>query len=219
MTYGYMALGVTMSTARLTDPPEVDASDLGSDGIDEPLPQLAPKAQKRFAEMLGTHFASVWRLGRRLGLPSAVAEELAQEAFLVASRKLELVNKGRERAFLFGVMLRLAANLRRTAAWQREAIAAGNVDSATLDEQPSTDQLVQQKQQRLILDSIFEDMSDQFREVMILFEIEECSLQEIAEALGIPEGTASSRLRRARDDFARRVQRLKANLSHGKELP
>jgi hypothetical protein len=41
------------------------------------FPALSATEQRRLAQMLGTHFASVWRLARRMGLPSAQAEEVA----------------------------------------------------------------------------------------------------------------------------------------------
>jgi RNA polymerase sigma-70 factor (ECF subfamily) len=45
------------------------------------------------------------------------------------------------------------------------------------------------------------------RSVFVLFEIEELSTQEIAVLLGIPTGTAASRLRRAREEFDRLLAR------------
>jgi RNA polymerase sigma-70 factor (ECF subfamily) len=48
-----------------------------------------------------------------------------------------------------------------------------------------------------------------------MFELEELSTQEIATILDIPAGTVASRLRRAREEFERRVTRL--NLRGGKK--
>jgi len=45
--------------------------------------------------------------------------------------------------------------------------------------------------------------------VFVLFELEERSAREIAALLAIPVGTAKSRLRRARDEFALRTARLR----------
>ncbi len=61
-------------------------------------PALEPTC--RLTQALTTHFPGVWRLGRRLGLPSAIAEEVAQEAFLVLAKRLETVEAGLERASL-----------------------------------------------------------------------------------------------------------------------
>ena len=50
----------------------------------------------------------------------------------------------------------------------------------------------------------------ELRAVFVLFEIEELSLSEIAGLLGIPAGTAASRLRRARETFRAIVKRRQA---------
>jgi len=56
-------------------------------------------------------------------------------------------------------------------------------------------------------------MSDTFWEVLTLYEIEELTVPEIAVALDIPEGTAASRLRRAREEFRRKAARLSADIA------
>ena len=60
-----------------------------------------------------------------------------------------------------------------------------------------------------MLDELLEQLPDELRRVLVLAEIEECTVPEIAELEGIAVGTAASRLRRARGLFreiAARVQ-------------
>ena len=75
---------------------------------------------------------------------------------------------------------------------------------------PLAEELLEQKQQRALLDRILQSMSDAFREVLTLYEIEELTLPEVAVALEIPEGTAASRLRRAREEFSRKIKKFVA---------
>ena len=56
------------------------------------------------------------------------------------------------------------------------------------------------------------DMPDDLREVFVLFEIEEISIQDIAVTLEIPIGTVGSRLRRARQAFQQAVTRHRARI-------
>ena len=56
------------------------------------------------------------------------------------------------------------------------------------------------------------DMPDDLREVFVLFEIEEISIQDIATTLEIPIGTVGSRLRRARQAFQQAVTRHRARI-------
>ena len=52
--------------------------------------------------------------------------------------------------------------------------------------------------------------SSELRVVFVLFELEELSVPEIAKIVGVPEGTASSRLRRAREEFQKAAKRVRA---------
>ena len=97
------------------------------------------------------------------------------------------------------------------------ALNGQELDSA--DAMPQAEELLAQKQQRAILDRILESMSDAFREVLTLYEIEELTLPEIAAALEIPEGTAASRLRRARKEFSRKIGRFSASTARFEEEP
>jgi len=59
-----------------------------------------------------------------------------------------------------------------------------------------------------MLDRVLSDMDGDLRTVFVLYEFEELSMAEIADALSIPRGTVASRLRRARGDFRDRVRAL-----------
>lgn len=174
------------------------------------FPRLTLEQQQRLARMLASHFDVVWRAGRRTGLSSAQAEENAQEAFAVCARKLDLIQVGRERAYLLGVAVRLAQNTRRLVASQLELVRLDASHEQSVDARPRADELLAQKEQREVLDRILDSMSDAFREVLTLYEIHDLTLGEIADALEIPEGTAASRLRRAREEFADKLERYLA---------
>jgi RNA polymerase sigma-70 factor (ECF subfamily) len=65
--------------------------------------------------------------------------------------------------------------------------------------------LTEQRRAAAILDRLLAAMELDLRAVFVLDEIEEMSRAEIAQVLGIPEGTVASRLRRARQDFQGRL--------------
>jgi RNA polymerase sigma-70 factor (ECF subfamily) len=197
--------------------PAFDDDVRGRDAADFPL--LTSEQERRLAWMFETHFDSVWRAGRRMGLLEAQAEENAQEVFALAARKLDCIQIGRERAFLLGVAVRLAANMRRWLSGRIDQADAEPLEHDALDSKPSAEDLLDQKQQRSVLDQILSSMPAGLREVFTLYEIEELNVPEIAEALGIPEGTATSRLRRAREDFSGKLGRFASRTARYKEAP
>jgi RNA polymerase sigma-70 factor (ECF subfamily) len=62
-------------------------------------------------------------------------------------------------------------------------------------------------------------MRDDLRTVFVLHDIEGLTMAEIADALALNPGTVASRLRRAREDFNRRVTRAEARLQPREVLP
>jgi RNA polymerase sigma-70 factor (ECF subfamily) len=161
-----------------------------------PVPGTAPH---RVAAALARHFALVWRTLRRFGVPEADVDDNAQLAFLTLSSRLGDVAEGAERSFLLGTCLRLAANQRRKHARRPEDLE-GDSDQR-LGELPNPEEAMQSKERRELLDQGLELLPLEQRTVFVLYELEGFSLPEIAESLAIPLGTATSRLRRAREKF------------------
>jgi RNA polymerase sigma-70 factor (ECF subfamily) len=163
-----------------------------------------------------THIGFVWRALRRLGLSEADASDATQRVFVVATARLQRIEPGREHAFLFGTATRLAANFRRSAARR----PVDPLDDALLDDmaadQPSTEELVDQRRARVVLDDILDGMTEDLRTVFVLYELEQMTMAEIAELLSVPTGTVASRLRRGREHFQERVSR---RARHSKGTP
>ncbi|MEI9953386.1 MAG: sigma-70 family RNA polymerase sigma factor [Pseudomonadota bacterium] len=157
------------------------------------------------------HFDGVWRLLRRLGLPQVDADDAAQQVFIIACRRFTSIQPGSERAFLFGCALKLAAKWRASQRQPVQPTATGELDSVE-DDVPSVEELVERHRARALLDVILSSMPNELRTVFVLFELEEFTSYEIAALLGIPRGTATSRLRRAREDFAKRLSRVESRL-------
>lgn len=154
--------------------------------------------------MFEAHYDLVWRVLRRVGLPDATAEDGAQQVFLIASRRMSDIEPGKERAFLCATAVKVAGPLRSRP--QREA-PVDEVPEQVDDRTPAD--LVQRKQQRDLLDRLLAQLDEDVRTVLVLTELEGLSKREVAEALGIPEGTAASRLRRAREELAKLMSRWK----------
>jgi RNA polymerase sigma-70 factor (ECF subfamily) len=154
------------------------------------------------------HFDVVWRSLRRLGVPPGSVDDAAQQVFIVAARKLDTIHVAGEKPYLLGIAVRIASDARRSQARRREVPRDEAEEGDRVDPQPSPEDLVDRKRAREILDRVLSAMPMDLRAAFTMFEIEEMSVPEVASALGIPVGTAASRLRRARQQFHEIVRRL-----------
>jgi RNA polymerase sigma-70 factor (ECF subfamily) len=188
----------------------MDPQRLGSDALAEARGRVAssvPPAgtdSARFRQMFEEHFPFVWRTLRRLGVSEASVADASQRVFFATARRLDDVPDDRARAFLFGTARRVAADFRRLS---RRLVPTDEGEGIVDFTAPTTEELVDQKRAREILDDMLDRLQDDLREVLVLQEGEGMSLSEIADLLDIPLGTAASRLRRAREEFRRLLKR------------
>ena len=147
-----------------------------------------------------------WRMLRRFGVPAERVEDLYQQVFLITAERLDDVQPGSERSFVYGVTLRVARSFLRSTG--REVL--GDEPDLRTGEELDADDLLDQRRLIEVCDHILGRLKPNLREVFILHEIEGLSGSEIARLLRIPEGTVHSRLRRARIRVRREVEALGA---------
>lgn len=175
-----------------------------------PLPTCSPRASSstpdaRIRWLVDHFYSEVVRAARQFGISGTDAEDVAQRVFLLASRKLDQILPGSERAFLFGTAIRVAGDVRRSAVVRRE-IVHEEIDPSQTG--ANTDSIVDQLKAREMLDQLIESMPEDLRPVFILYEMEEMTAAQISSALNLPAGTVASRLRRSREWFQRAVTSL-----------
>jgi RNA polymerase sigma-70 factor (ECF subfamily) len=168
-------------------------------------------------QLVEIHADFVWRSLRRLGVPDGSADDATQQVFLVAQAKLGHIQTGRERAFLFSVALNVAAHVRRSGARRREVSEAHALELA--DPRPLPDAELDARRARALLDEVLDALSVELRTVFVLFELEEMSMAEISDVLEIPPGTVASRLRRAREEFHKVAERVRARVERRPTCP
>jgi RNA polymerase sigma-70 factor (ECF subfamily) len=168
------------------------------------MPASTPDVRLR--EMISCNLDFVWRSLRRLGVPELTADDCTQEVFLVASRRLDDIEVGRERSFLFATSLRVASDARRAQA--RRGEHADDALGELADDGPGPAELVDRGRARAVLDRVLDTLELDLRTVFVLYELEEMQVPEIAATLDVPVGTVSSRLRRARVAFREAAQRI-----------
>lgn len=152
----------------------------------------------RLRRLVEEHYEFVWRTMKRLGVEEAELDDWVQEVFIVAARKEQEIVEGKERGFLFRTASNHAAHARRSRARRREV--ALPEDLALVDHR-TPDRALDHGDKLGKFYSVIMRMSAELREVFLLFEVEQFTQAEIAEALQIPAGTVASRIRRARESF------------------
>jgi RNA polymerase sigma-70 factor (ECF subfamily) len=175
-----------------------------------PRANRPPEQEARIAALVRDHFDFVWRSLRRQGLPAEAADDAAQQVFLIASRRIADIEVGAERSFLFQTALRVGLDARR--AWQRrqERVRSDGDFSELRDSAPSPEDEAHRRRSLELLDEILGSLDEKLRVPFVLFELEGLEVKEIANLLGLPTGTAASRLRAAREEFHAAAKRLRA---------
>jgi RNA polymerase sigma-70 factor (ECF subfamily) len=149
--------------------------------------------------VIAHHYPFIWRVLRGLGLSRADAEDAAQQVFMIATRKLHLIAPDRVRSYLYGTAVRVASNARRGISRRRET--AGIPDDLMEDDGRGPEQIAEVQNARALLDELLSQLPEKQRRVLVLAEVEQLEIQEIAALERIPAGTAASRLRLARGRF------------------
>jgi RNA polymerase sigma-70 factor (ECF subfamily) len=171
------------------------------------VPELVHAREERLRRAVDEHYLFVWRTLRRLGVPEDEADDVAQEVFLVFSRKLEAIEPHTERGFLFRTATYSAMHAQRRFRRQRSLEESAAVLEGD-GEHPSAEEDAERQETLALLDELLAKLPDDLRAVVILCDLEEMTMNEAAEILSVPAGTIASRLRRARAELAARMTRI-----------
>ena len=150
-----------------------------------------------FSVLVQRHQDRVYRFVLRMTGCREDALELTQETFLRAFRALP---SWRPDA-LFGTWLfRIAANVATDSLRRRKLARYVPLDECEdlVAHAPGPEEIVQDRERCRLLESALEQLPLDYREVLLLREIEEMSYSDIAQVLRIREGTVKSRIARAR---------------------
>jgi len=172
---------------------------------------VAPAAD-RVRRALDAHYDAIWRFLRRLGVPHGDVEDAAQKVFIVFAERISSIDAKAERSFLFASALRVASDARRKASNSRELLAFDRESLDAPDSSPMADEQIDARRRRRWLDEVLDSLSEDHRAVLVLVDIEEQTMADASDALGIPPGTVASRLKRARELFEAGAQTLKDKL-------
>lgn len=154
-----------------------------------------------FASLFRALAPGVLRSLRRLGVPERDLDDVAQEVFVTLHRKLpELREPAAARAYAYAIALRHAADHRKRAHVRREE-PRGDELPERAGSAPQLGAILAEERRRS-LERALAELDDDKRAVLVLHELEELPLREVADAVGVPLQTAYSRLVAAKKKLA-----------------
>ena len=184
------------------------------------LARLAARDPRAFNELVELYGDRVYRLLFRMLGRREEAEDMAQEVFVQVFKAMD---QFRGDAKLGTWIYRIAVNLskkrvkylsrRRSGAEDElepiaERRALGEAGGVTAGELSRPDHLVEGYQMETLVKRCIAELPEDFREILVLGDVEDLAYEEIVEITGLPVGTVKSRLHRARALLREQVETL-----------
>jgi RNA polymerase sigma-70 factor (ECF subfamily) len=166
------------------------------------------------AQIYEDQFDFVWRNARRLGVPEASADDVTQDVFLVVQRRLaDYDGRAPIQAWIFGILVRVVRDHRRS--FRRKGarhvtLEQASTSVAVVTHGTSPNDLVEQAERVRLFEQLLAELDEDKRTLLILSELEQWTLREIAELFGSNTNTIYSRVRAAKRAFEQAHARLRA---------
>jgi len=167
--------------------------------------------QAAWDQIVRQHWRKVFNLAYKFVGRHDEAEDLTQDIFLKIFKALHTFDRRANfQTWLISISRNLCIDHYRSVRKERQTIAR-EVD--TTDLQPASRErtpyaLAEHQDLRAQLKQALETLPNTLRTAVVLRDLQELSYQEIADHLGLPEGTVKSRINRGRLELARQLKRL-----------
>jgi RNA polymerase sigma-70 factor, ECF subfamily len=169
-----------------------------------PSPQPQETSDEACLDAFQRQLDYVHRTLRRLGTSPSEVDDLAQEVFLALHGCWTAYDPSRPlRPYLFGIAFRIAAAHHR----KRNREVTFEIVEVS-DAGPGPDDALVTKQARALVLAALERIPFPRRAVLVMHDIDDVPVEDVAAALGIPRFTVYSRLRKGRRELEAAVRRL-----------
>jgi RNA polymerase sigma-70 factor (ECF subfamily) len=180
-------------------------TELVGDGRDEPRCNVSMERDERFEEMVARQARFMFQVAFGLLRNRQDAEDAVQEAFLKLYRGEAWLRMENEKGFLARTVWRVALDHLPTAAERMTDVTEMHLAASG----GSPEQSVVAADERGVLRRLIDGLPEELRQPLVLSSVEEMTSREVAEAMGIPEGTVRTRVMRARTELRRRFVAMK----------
>jgi RNA polymerase sigma factor (sigma-70 family) len=160
--------------------------------------QMQPQEESARVQLLG-HLDAAYNLAHWLTRDDHDAEDIVQEAYMRAYKRFSTFTGENGRAWLLTIVRNCSYDLlRRNGTRSREDAFDEEMHSISTASACDPEVTLLREEKAELVRNALTDLSPEYREILILREMEELSYSEIASTIGVPLGTVMSRLSRAR---------------------
>jgi RNA polymerase sigma-70 factor (ECF subfamily) len=153
------------------------------------------------------HMDAAYNLARWLVREDRDAQDVVQDAYLRAFRFAGGFRGGDPRAWILAIVRNTAYTWLRRNRGSESSAAEFDENAHGIDsEEPGLEAEAVRKADGAMIRAALDELTDEFREVIVMRDIEGLSYKEIADAADVPIGTVMSRLARARGKLARSLK-------------
>lgn len=178
----------------------------------EPNLSPSPSRPPDIAELYRAHAPSVARWATRLGGPAVDPEDVVHEVFLVAHRRLgDFRGEAKPATWLFRtthLIVRAHRRKSRLRTWLTRSVADNGASQGSGASVLTPVELLIERQRAAQVYRALDGLGEKYRLVLVLFELEGLSGEQIASLTGIKVATVWVRLHRARALFLARVRAM-----------
>jgi RNA polymerase sigma-70 factor, ECF subfamily len=169
------------------------------------LPCDAIQRDERFEEMVARQARFMFQVAFGLLRNTQDAEDAVQEAFLKLYRGEAWLRMENEKGFLARTVWRVALDHLPKAAERMSDVSEMQLEAVG----GSPEEKAVDEDERAVLRRLIDGLPEELRRPLVLSSVEEMTSREVAEAMGIPEGTVRTRVMRARAELRRRYVAMK----------
>src|SRR3989454_4191504 len=197
-----------LRTSRMT----ADAATPAPQEIDSIIERCLKGDQSAWDAVVRLYWRKVFNIAYKFVGRHDEAEDLAQDIFLKLFKSLKTFDRRANfSTWLISVSRNLCIDHYRSMRREHDVVTH-DVDTSTLAKASAADSpllLLERRDRVSLLRAALDKLAPTLRTAVMLRDIQELSYQEIADRLGVPEGTVKSRINRGRTELARQIARLR----------
>ncbi len=157
---------------------------------------------QRFERVVLPHLDDAYTLARYLLRDEHDAQDVVQEASLRALRYFDGYSGGDARAWLLAIVRNCSLTWRKRRRVDDRTVSFEDTTELAASEAEAPDAVAVQASEQARVQRAIAALPEDFREVIVLREVQDLSYREIGDVVGVPIGTVMSRLARARKRLA-----------------